>query len=162
VAGVIKMVLAMQHGVLPESLHIDEPSPHVDWSSGAVRLLNEATGWPQDERPRRVGVSSFGISGTNVHVILEQGDSAADTATGPDDRIVPWVLSSRTDTALRGQAEALLRQAGAAPLDTAWSLVAGRSTLERRAVVVGAGAGELRAGLRAVAGRGPGRLRRRP
>ncbi|MGD0063774.1 MAG: SDR family NAD(P)-dependent oxidoreductase [Streptosporangiaceae bacterium] len=185
VAGVIKMVLAMQHETLPASLHIDEPTPHVDWSAGTVRLLSQAMPWPQTGRPRRAAVSSFGISGTNAHVIIEQPPAAAGagagsglaaapglaTAPGPDaavgpaavpgsdgigpDQLVPWVLSARTEQGLRDQARALLAHLaeapGQAPVDTAFSLVTRRSTLERRAVVIGAGEDDLRAGLRALA-----------
>jgi acyl transferase domain-containing protein len=167
---VMKMVLAMRHGLLPATLHLDEPSPHVDWSAGAVRLLSEATPWPETGRPRRASVSSFGISGTNAHVVLEQApaddstvaddpalldDTALLAETGPaDDRVLPWLLSARSEEGLRGQARALLAHLDAHPaqpsLDTAFSLTAQRATLERRAVVVGTGE-DLRAGLVALA-----------
>ncbi|MGW5237183.1 type I polyketide synthase, partial [Streptomyces nodosus] len=117
-AGVIKMVMAMQHGVLPRSLNISEPSSHVDWTAGAVELLTEQTEWPETDRVRRAGVSSFGISGTNAHVILEQpakviqgtvvGASAAPEADVVEPAVVPWVLSGKTPEALRDQAARLL------------------------------------------------------
>jgi acyl transferase domain-containing protein len=113
VAGIIKMVMAMQHGVLPATLHADEPSPHIDWTAGHVRLLTEATPWPEMDRPRRAAVSSFGISGTNAHVILEQ--APADTPEAPDAASttpVPWLLSARSEAALRDQARALSAVAG--------------------------------------------------
>ncbi|XRQ09183.1 SDR family NAD(P)-dependent oxidoreductase [Actinomadura welshii] len=170
VAGVIKMVLAMRHGTLPRSLHIDEPTPHVDWSGGPVRPLAEAEPWPDEERPRRAGVSSFGISGTNVHVILEQAppDTAALDAVPedavPEDAVpagqgpVPWLLSARTETALRAQARALLDhldRAAPAPRDVAHTLRTGRAALEKRAVVVGADDDALRTGLAALADGAP-------
>ncbi|MEV0696215.1 beta-ketoacyl synthase N-terminal-like domain-containing protein, partial [Streptomyces sp. NPDC050388] len=114
VAGVIKMVMAMRHGMLPKTLHADEPSPHVDWAAGAVRLLTEARPWPETGRARRAGVSSFGMSGTNVHLILEQtpeDEPATEPETEPATAglaAVPWVLSAKSEQALAAQADRLL------------------------------------------------------
>ncbi|WP_376772737.1 SDR family NAD(P)-dependent oxidoreductase [Streptomyces zagrosensis] len=162
VAGIIKMVMAMRHGVLPPTLHVDAPSSKVDWTQGTVRLLTEATPWPETGRPRRAGVSAFGVSGTNAHVILEapaetaaEDETAeADPASGLVRAVVPWVLSGRTADAVRGQAARLLDLAsadlGLDVLDTGWSLAATRSVFEHRAVVTGADRDELLAGLRAL------------
>ncbi|MFG2716425.1 type I polyketide synthase [Streptomyces goshikiensis] len=156
VAGVIKMVLAMQHGVLPQSLHIDQPSPHVDWEAGTVELLTEQTAWPERTHPRRAGVSSFGFSGTNAHVIVEQAPEAeaAETEAGSGMPVVPWVLSGKSAGALRGQAERLSGWlAGVAdvdPLDVGWSLASSRAGLDHRAVVLG----DHAAGVAAVASGG--------
>ena len=171
-AGVIKMVLALQHGLLPPTLHAQVPSPHVDWQAGNVRLLTEAVAWPSGERTRRAGVSAFGISGTNVHVILEEppaldlvpgradvGPEPSGPAAVPAVPLVPgpvaWLVSARTDPALRAQAARLAdwvsARPGLDPADVAWSLAATRSTFEHRAVVVGTGLEELAAGLGAVA-----------
>ncbi|MEN3586649.1 type I polyketide synthase, partial [Streptomyces sp. ZYX-F-203] len=106
VAGVIKMVLAMQHGALPQTLHVDQPSSHIDWSAGAVELAVERTAWPTADRPRRAGVSSFGVSGTNAHVILEQGPAATEPATTDTTPArTPWIVSAKSEEALRGQVE---------------------------------------------------------
>ncbi|MGV9856874.1 beta-ketoacyl synthase N-terminal-like domain-containing protein, partial [Streptomyces sp. NPDC003442] len=153
VAGVIKMVLAMRHGVLPRTLHIDEPSAHVDWTAGTVELLAEATAWPEGEEPRRAGVSSFGISGTNAHAIIEQAPSPAvtDAASGADGAeeaavprtalpLVPWPLSSKSEAALRAQATRLLdhveRHPEIAAEDIGLSLATTRTAFEHRAVVL--------------------------
>ncbi|MEU0929283.1 type I polyketide synthase [Streptomyces malaysiensis] len=161
VAGVMKMVLAMRHGVLPRTLHVDEPSPHVDWSAGAVELLTDEVEWPDADRPRRAGVSSFGISGTNAHVILEhvpeEQPVAGPVTEGPEESVlVPWVVSAKSEGALRAQAERLLPyargEAGAeaSVADVALSLATTRSALEERAVVL-AGVGEgFAAGLGAL------------
>ncbi|MEU7137788.1 type I polyketide synthase, partial [Streptomyces sp. NPDC046261] len=156
VAGVIKMVMAMRHGVLPQTLHVDEPTPHVDWTVGAVELLTESTQWPQTGAPRRAGVSSFGVSGTNAHVILEQPSAVAGPGT---DRVglpvIPWVLSGQGEDALRAQAERLRslvdRLPELDPVDVGWSLVSTRTLLPHRAVVAGADREELLRALDAVA-----------
>ncbi|MEU7039008.1 type I polyketide synthase [Streptomyces sp. NPDC046237] len=107
IAGVIKMLLAMHHGVLPRTLHADEPSPAVDWNTGGLRLLTETTPWtPRAGRPRRAAVSSFGISGTNAHVVLEQADVAVLSAPAQHS-VLPWAFSAHSDAALRARAEGL-------------------------------------------------------
>ncbi|MEE6179161.1 type I polyketide synthase [Mycobacterium sp. 050134] len=150
--GVIKMVQAMRHGVMPKTLHVDEPTPHVDWSAGAVSLLTAQRAWPAVDRPRRAGVSSFGISGTNAHVILEE-PSPEDAAADGDDVPVPWVVSARSADALARQAARLLEHVRAHPesrvVDVGWSLVSTRSLFEHRAVVVGGDRERALAGLAA-------------
>ncbi|MEW1605580.1 type I polyketide synthase, partial [Streptomyces sp. NPDC093808] len=158
VAGVIKMVEAMRHGVLPRTLHVDEPTPQVDWSEGEVRLLTEERSWPEPgHRPRRAGVSSFGISGTNAHVILEQGPEPEPTgAPAPDGLPVPWALSGKSVEALRAQAARLLGALTDEPVaDVGFSLATTRAHLPHRAVVVGDTREALLDGVSAVAeGRG--------
>ncbi|GAA0401813.1 SDR family NAD(P)-dependent oxidoreductase [Streptomyces luteireticuli] len=158
VAGIIKMVMAMREGVLPRTLHVDAPTPHVDWSEGAVELLAEAMDWPETDGPRRAGVSSFGISGTNAHVILEQAPVADDPVRDipGDGGVVPWVLSAKSAAALKEQAERLREfvdgRPGLSPADVGLSLATSRAVLEHRAVVSGAGREELLEALGAVAG----------
>ncbi|MEV6927914.1 SDR family NAD(P)-dependent oxidoreductase [Dactylosporangium sp. NPDC051485] len=148
VAGVIKMVMALRHGLLPAQLHTDAPSPHVDWSAGSVSLLTEPVPWPADgDRPRRAGVSSFGISGTNAHVIIEE-PPPADPAT-PSEGPFPWLLSARTEPALRASARRLA-PVDIDPADAAHTL-AQRGRLEHRALVIGDDLEELRSGLNALA-----------
>ena len=166
-AGVIKMVLALQHGTLPPTLHADEPSPHVDWSAGAVRLLTDPVDWPAGGRPRRAGVSSFGISGTNAaphprrtapppaarrppdpaeaagrrRPAAAAGSGGRAAAGGP----AVWLVSGRSAAGLRAQAGRLAELAAARPgldpADVGWSLAVTRPVLEHRAVVAGAGPG---------------------
>ncbi|WP_143678411.1 type I polyketide synthase, partial [Streptomyces rhizosphaericus] len=160
VAGVMKMVLAMRHGVLPKTLHVDEPSPHVDWSAGAVELLTDAVEWPETGRARRAGVSSFGISGTNAHVILEQAPTVSPDTEPPNQprvltsSVVPWAVSGRSEPALRAQASRLASFAGERselPLvDVALSLTTTRSAFEHRAVVLAGDRAGLVDGLEAL------------
>ncbi|WFE93459.1 type I polyketide synthase [Micromonospora sp. WMMD987] len=145
VAGVLKMVLAMRHGVLPRTLHVDRPSANVDWSSGAVELLTEARDWPDTGRPRRAAVSSFGIGGTNAHVILEAAPERAVTdppEPEPTGFPVPVVVSARTAAGLRGQAGRLARFLADRPdvrlADAAHALATTRAHLDHRAVVLAA------------------------
>ncbi|MBY6410866.1 SDR family NAD(P)-dependent oxidoreductase [Rhodococcus sp. BP-252] len=152
-AGVIKMIMAMRHGVLPRTLHVDAPTPHVDWSSGGVRLLEEPVPWPETGRPRRAAVSSFGISGTNAHVVLEE-PPAVDAVSGEtSDDPVAWVLSGHTDAALRDQAARLRAAVGPDhdPAAVAASLIHGRARFDRRAGLVGTTTDELLGGLDALA-----------
>ncbi|MFE5393176.1 type I polyketide synthase [Streptomyces sp. NPDC056568] len=150
VAGIIKMVMALRHGVLPRSLHITEPTRHVDWDGSGVRLLTEQVEWAGGERPRRAAVSSFGMSGTNAHTILEQAlpeqalpeqDPEPSAADGGAEVALPWLLSARTPAALRAQARRLADHLDADPApagqDVAHSLAATRSRFEHRAVLLG-------------------------
>ncbi|MFX4295405.1 beta-ketoacyl synthase N-terminal-like domain-containing protein, partial [Streptomyces bohaiensis] len=159
-ASVIKAIMALKHGVVPASLNISEPSSHVDWDAGAVELVTESTPWPQVPRPRRIGVSSFGISGTNVHMILEQAPTdRADEADGPEEARpadgtraedtpaedatavpVPLLVSAKSEDALRAGAARVRDHIAAHPdvplRDTAFSLLNTRAQLDFRGVVV--------------------------
>ncbi|GAB2563311.1 type I polyketide synthase [Nocardia heshunensis] len=154
VAGVIKTVQSMRHGQLPRTLHAETPTPHVDWSAGAVRLLAEAEPWERGERPRRAGVSSFGISGTNAHVILEEAPvdaAASDTGRSgtdlPDQSAVPLVVSGKSEAALRAQAARLRMWLQERPqldiAEVAAALTSTRAQLDSRAVVFGRDRDEL-------------------
>nr|WP_225448192.1 type I polyketide synthase [Streptacidiphilus sp. P02-A3a] len=143
VTGVIKMVHALNAGVLPRSLHAEQPSPHVDWTAGAVSLLTENTEWPRTDRPRRAAVSSFGISGTNAHLILEQAPDAPpvpDNTTDEPSLPVPLLLSGKSEAALRAQAQRLRERISAQEQDRlgdfGYSLATTRTRFEHRAVVV--------------------------
>ncbi|WP_407992062.1 type I polyketide synthase [Kitasatospora sp. CMC57] len=159
VGGIIKMVEAMKHGVLPKTLHVDEPSPNVDWSTGNIELLTEARPWPDNGHARRAGISSFGLSGTNAHVIVEEPPAAEGEPTTPEavlpTTLVPVRVSGRSAQALRGQAARLVEHLESRPelglLDLGFSLATSRAALEHRGVVVAADGTELLAGLRALA-----------
>ena len=154
IAGVIKMVLALRHGLLPRTLHVDRPSSHVEWDAGEVALLTEPRPWRANGRPRRAGISSFGISGTNAHVIVEEApvddDVHRDEVAAVD--VAPWAISARSEAGLRGQAERLLELVVADAQTSAGDIglsLAGRAVFEHRAVLLG-GREELLDGLRSL------------
>ncbi|MEU2874518.1 type I polyketide synthase [Streptomyces olivoreticuli] len=164
--GVIKTVLAMHHGLLPETLHVDAPTSRVDWSAGSVRVLTEARPWPRESgRPRRAGVSSFGLTGTNAHVILEEAPAGDVAETGTAEIPEPnggatasWILSARSRAALRAQAQRLAERVqadlGLTAQDVAYSLATTRARHRHRVVISGSGRAEL---LSAAAGFGNGK-----
>jgi acyl transferase domain-containing protein len=136
VGGVIKIAESVRRGILPGTLHADEPTPHVDWPSSGLELVHASTPWPDTGAPRRAGVSSFGFGGTNAHVIIEQAPEFARPEPGTRPPVVPWVLSARTENALREQARRLA-EVHTDELDVAYTLATTRSSLEQRAVVIG-------------------------
>ncbi|WP_455771948.1 type I polyketide synthase [Streptomyces lavendulae] len=164
VGGIIKTVMSLRHGVLPKTLHVDAPSPHIDWAAGDVELLLESRAWPETDHPRRAAVSSFGLSGTNAHAILEAAPEApgAPAAREPERAPaaapavgtggpLPWVLSGKGAAALAAQTARLRRFVAADPAlrpqDVALSLAATRSAFDHRAVVLGSSREELLAAL---------------
>ncbi|WP_344432333.1 type I polyketide synthase, partial [Amycolatopsis minnesotensis] len=158
VAGVIKVVLAARHGLMPKTLHVTEPTTEVEWTAGAVRLLTDARPWPEHGRPRRAGVSSFGVSGTNAHVIIEEAPEQPVTDAEPVTVAPPVValpVSAQTEPALRAQAARLAayfeEHPDTSPLDVGFSLATSRAMLRNRAVVTGSDAAEFARELRAVA-----------
>ncbi|WP_199748180.1 type I polyketide synthase [Actinomadura sp. WAC 06369] len=169
VAGIMKTVLALRHGVLPRTLHVDTPTPHVDWSAGHVELLRRPVAWPpRDDRRRRASVSSFGVSGTNAHVVIEEPpalraeteprpETPAEVRPGPvlSGGPVAWPVTARGAAALAAQASRLREFALARPdlptRDVAWSLATTRPAFEHRAVAIGTERLDLAAGLAAAA-----------
>ncbi|MEV6771981.1 type I polyketide synthase [Nocardia sp. NPDC051030] len=158
VGGVIKMVMALRNELLPRTLHVDEPSPMVQWASGDVRLLAEQVEWPVGERVRRAGISSFGLSGANAHVIVEEAPALAPEggeAELPERAVVPVLVSGRNRTALRAQAANLLAHLDANPTvalrDIGFTSAVARSALDARAVLAAVDLAGLRKGLAALA-----------
>jgi acyl transferase domain-containing protein len=158
VAGIIKAVQSIRHGVVPATVHLDSATPQVDWSPGTIEVVSRACPWPdQTDRPRRAGVSAFGIGGTNAHVILEQAPPRLATMTSARNRspVMPWVLSAKSASALATQAARLRRfveqHSELDPNDVAYSLVTTRALFDHRAVAVGADRNELLSGLAAIA-----------
>ncbi|MEU7908089.1 type I polyketide synthase [Actinoplanes sp. NPDC049118] len=155
VAAVIKMVQALRHRELPRTLHVDEPTTAVDWSAGTVALLTEARRWPATDRPRRAAVSSFGLSGTNAHAILEQAPEEEDTFEPPAGTPVPLLVSGDTGAALRAQADRLhaylLDRPGLPLAAAACELATGRGARDHRGAVIAADRDAALAGLSALA-----------
>ncbi|HEX6341999.1 type I polyketide synthase [Umezawaea sp.] len=153
VGGVIKMVMAIRNGIAPRTLHVQEPTSQVDWSAGAIQLLTDEQAWPETGKPRRAAVSSFGVSGTNAHTIIEQAPETdvVETASGVVGGLVPWVLSGRGEQALKAQADRLRSFDLGDPADVAFSLATTRAAFEHRAVVLGSTPEELRRGVDALA-----------
>ncbi|MDG9715509.1 type I polyketide synthase [Streptomyces sp. DH24] len=155
-AGIIKMVLAFQRESLPRTLHADRPSSHVDWEAGAVRLLTDPRPWTRGDRPRRAGVSAFGISGTNAHVVLEEAPAEKTEQPRPTAQlpVTPWIVTGRDADALRAQAARLGAHRSPQPAsqaDIGLSLATTRAVLTHRAVVLGPDTDTLRSGTRALA-----------
>ncbi|MDX2963305.1 type I polyketide synthase, partial [Streptomyces acidiscabies] len=145
VAGVIKMVMALRRGVVPGSLHVDAPSPFVEWELGAVRVVGENEAWPEVGRVRRAGVSSFGASGTNAHLVVEQVPEEEGAVERREGGVVPWVVSARSEGAMRALVGRLVGWGGSSA-DIGWSLLRGRAVQEWRGVVLGGGAEVLAEG----------------
>lgn len=159
VAGVMKIVLALEHGRIPRNLHFDAPSPHIPWSELPVRVAAEPVAWPRTERPRRAGVSAFGVSGTNAHVVVEEAPPplpALPTApAAPSPLPALFVLSGKTPAALQAQAAQLAAHLSLHPelalRDVAHTLFSGRTHFEHRAAVAARDAQELGAALLTLA-----------
>ncbi|MET0135974.1 MAG: type I polyketide synthase, partial [Kibdelosporangium sp.] len=157
VGGIIKMVMTMRNGVVPKTLHVTQPTPHVDWTAGHARLLTEAVPWPRNRHPQRAAISSFGVSGTNAHVIIEQApplDLADDRepADWPARTTLPWLVSARDPQALRAQAQRLLEHIGdETNIDLSYSLATTRAALPCRAVVLAEDRDTAVGGLTAIA-----------
>nr|AAM54075.1 polyketide synthase [Actinosynnema pretiosum subsp. auranticum] len=152
IAGLIKLVQALRHGVLPRTLHVDAPTPEVDWDG--VEVLAEQRAWPEVDRPRRAAVSSFGVSGTNAHVVLEQAPAETAAPAAPERGPVPLPVSAVDAAALRAQARRLadfLAPSDVTAAELAGALRAGRADLGERAVVVAADRAGALAALEALA-----------
>ncbi len=157
VGGIIKMVMAIRHGVLPKTLHVDEPTPQVDWSAGTVQLLTEARPWPETGRPRRAAVSAFGVSGTNAHTIIEQAPEPVGASPRQPSplRPLPLIVSGRDEVSLRAQAARLREFIAARPeldvVDLGFSLATGRAAFKQRAALIVRDREEALAGVAALA-----------